>query len=119
MAKKKVFSTSIDSDRIKDLKHLAVDTDKSLGNLLEEAIKDIVEKYRDNIRKMMNTFIFHKLPKYNQFLYVLGAFTQRCGPDIQGIFMDWMFKNDGCGPKNISSPDGDLPGDFHGQVFCQ
>ena len=46
MGNKKVFSTSIDADRIKDLKHLAVDTDKSLGNLLEEAIKDLVEKYR-------------------------------------------------------------------------
>ena len=51
MAKKKVFSTSIDSDRIRDLKHLAVDTDKSLGNLLEEAIKDIVKKYRDKLKK--------------------------------------------------------------------
>jgi hypothetical protein len=44
---KKVFSTSIDTDRIKDLKHLAVDTDKTLGDLLEEAIKDLVEKYRE------------------------------------------------------------------------
>jgi hypothetical protein len=33
--------------------------------------------------------------------------------------MDWMFKNDGCGPKNIGSPDGDLPRDLHDQVFCQ
>jgi hypothetical protein len=46
MANKKVFSTSIDADRIKDLKHLAVDTDKTLGELLEEAINDIVKKYR-------------------------------------------------------------------------
>jgi hypothetical protein len=46
MANKKVFSTSIDADRIKDLKHLAVDTDKTLGDLLEEAINDIVKKYR-------------------------------------------------------------------------
>ena len=46
MANKKVFSTSIDADRIKDLKHLAVDTDKTLGDLLDEAIKDIVQKYR-------------------------------------------------------------------------
>jgi len=46
MAIKKVFSTSIDADRIKDLKHLAVDTDKTLGDLLEEAINDIVKKYR-------------------------------------------------------------------------
>ena len=46
MAQKKIFSTSLDIKRLKELKHLAVDTDKSLGNLLEEAIKDLVEKYR-------------------------------------------------------------------------
>ncbi len=46
MDTKKIFSTRVDADRIKELKHLAVDTDKSLGNLLEEAIKDIVKKYK-------------------------------------------------------------------------
>ena len=46
MGNKKVFSTRVDEDRIKDLKHLAVDTDKSLGNLLEEAIQDLVKKYQ-------------------------------------------------------------------------
>jgi hypothetical protein len=46
MAQKKIFSTSLDVKRLKELKHLAVDTDKSLGKLLEEAIKDLVEKYR-------------------------------------------------------------------------
>ena len=46
MGTKKIFSTRVDADRIKELKHLAVDTDKSLGNLLEEAIKDIVKKYK-------------------------------------------------------------------------
>ena len=51
MANKKVFSTSIDADRIKDLKHLAVDTDKTLGDLLEETIKDIVQKYRKKTKK--------------------------------------------------------------------
>ena len=45
MGEKKVFSTRVDEDRIKDLKHLAVDTSKSLGNLLEEAIRDLIEKY--------------------------------------------------------------------------
>lgn len=49
MGNKKVFSTSIDADRIKELKHLAVDTDKSLGKLLEEAIRDLVKKYREKI----------------------------------------------------------------------
>ena len=46
MGKKKIFSTSIDEDRIKELKHLSVDTDKSLGKLLEEAIEDICKKYK-------------------------------------------------------------------------
>ena len=45
MAKKKTFSTRIDEGILKELKHLAVDTDKSLGKLLEEAIKDLVRKY--------------------------------------------------------------------------
>ena len=51
MGKKKIFSTRIDDDRIKELKHLAVDTDKSLGTLLEEAIQDIVKKYEKKIKK--------------------------------------------------------------------
>ena len=45
MAQKKTFSTRVDEGRIKALKHLAVDTDKSLGVLLEEAIADLVRKY--------------------------------------------------------------------------
>lgn len=51
MGDKKIFSTRIDDDRLKDLKHLAVDTDKSLGELLEEAIEDIVKKYEKKIKK--------------------------------------------------------------------
>ncbi len=46
MGQKKVFSTRIDEDRIKALKHLAVDTDRSLGDLLEQAIDDLVKKLR-------------------------------------------------------------------------
>jgi len=51
MGEKKIFSTRIDSDRIKELKHLAVDTDKSLGTLLEEAIKNICRKYEKQTKK--------------------------------------------------------------------
>jgi len=51
MSEKKIFSTRVDSDRIKELKHLAVDTDKSLGRLLEEAIKDICRKYDKQLKK--------------------------------------------------------------------
>ena len=51
MGAKKVFSTSIDLNCIKELKHLAVDTDKSLGRLLEEAIQDLVDKYKKASQK--------------------------------------------------------------------
>jgi predicted transcriptional regulator len=46
MSKKKTFSTRIDEDKLKALKHLAVDLDKSLGALLEEAISDLLKKYK-------------------------------------------------------------------------
>ena len=46
MGNKRTFSTRIDEGRLKGLKHLAVDTDKSMGKLLEEAIEDIINKYK-------------------------------------------------------------------------
>jgi predicted transcriptional regulator len=49
MGQKKIFSTRLDSDRIKDLKHLAVDLEKSLGVLLEEAIGDLCRKYEQKL----------------------------------------------------------------------
>jgi len=45
MAEKIIFSTRINEESIKSLKHLAVDENKSLGNLLEEAIADLTKKY--------------------------------------------------------------------------
>jgi len=51
MAKKKTFSTRIDAERLKALKHLAVDEDKSIGVLLEEAIEELIKKYEHNKRR--------------------------------------------------------------------
>ena len=51
MSKKKTFSTRVDADRLKALKHLAVDEDKSIGTILEEAIEDIVKKYEKEKQK--------------------------------------------------------------------
>jgi hypothetical protein len=43
---KKTFSTYVEEESIRRLKHLAVDEDRSLGDLLAEAIDDLVRKYR-------------------------------------------------------------------------
>ena len=51
MSKKKTFSTRIEEERLKALKHLAVDEDKSIGTLLEEAIDDLIKKYGKNKRR--------------------------------------------------------------------
>ena len=45
MSQKKTFSTRIDAEFLKALKHLAVDEDKSIGVLLEEAIEELIKKY--------------------------------------------------------------------------
>ena len=45
MDTKQVFSTRVNSSAIKALKHLAIDLHKSLGDLLEEAIRDLLKKY--------------------------------------------------------------------------
>ena len=51
MSKKKTFSTRIDAERLKALKHLAVDEDKSIGVLLEEAIDELIKKYEKMKRR--------------------------------------------------------------------
>jgi predicted transcriptional regulator len=51
MSQKKTFSTRIDVDCLKALKHLAVDEDKSIGVLLEEAIEDLIRKYKKNKKR--------------------------------------------------------------------
>ena len=40
----KMFSTKIDTELIKQLKHLAVDVEEPISKLAEEAIRDLLEK---------------------------------------------------------------------------
>ena len=43
---KTVFSVRVNKRLVKELKKLAVEQDKKYGELLEEAIKDLLEKYK-------------------------------------------------------------------------
>lgn len=45
MGKRKTFSTRLDEDKIKALKHIAVELDKNINDLLEEGIDHIIAKY--------------------------------------------------------------------------
>ena len=46
MARKNI-TTSIETDLIKRIKYLAVDTEKPLNELFEEAIQDLLKKYEE------------------------------------------------------------------------
>jgi hypothetical protein len=43
--KRKQFTTTIQEDALKDVKKLAIDLDRSVNDLLEEAIEWLLEKY--------------------------------------------------------------------------
>lgn len=44
--KRKQFTTTIEEDALKKIKKLAIDLDKPVNKLLEEAIKWLLEKYK-------------------------------------------------------------------------
>ena len=46
MSKRKMYNTTIDADLIKEIKILAAQSDKRQNDLLEEAIQDLLEKYK-------------------------------------------------------------------------
>lgn len=45
MKEKKMFTTRIDPDILKRLKHLAVDVEIPISDLTEEALQDLLKKY--------------------------------------------------------------------------
>jgi len=46
MSKRKMYNTTIDTDLIKEIKILAARLEKRQNDLLEEAIQDLLEKYK-------------------------------------------------------------------------
>ena len=50
MARKNITS-SIESELIKSLKHLAADAERALNDLIEEAITDLLKKYAKKTSK--------------------------------------------------------------------
>ena len=47
MSDKKMFATRIDKDILKRLKHLSVDAEKPIADLVEDALKDLLRKYEN------------------------------------------------------------------------
>jgi hypothetical protein len=49
--KRKQFTTTIEEDALKDIKKLAIDLDRSVNDLLEEAIEWLLKKYGKTVKK--------------------------------------------------------------------
>ena len=47
MGKRKMYNTTLDADLIRELKILAAQLDKRQNDLLEEAIRDLLKKYKN------------------------------------------------------------------------
>ncbi len=43
---RKTYSHSLNQNLMKEIKHLAVDEDRNVNDVLEEAMKDLVKKYK-------------------------------------------------------------------------
>ena len=48
---RKPLSTKIENNLQKEIKKLAIDLERPLNNLLEEAIQDILRKYKEKPKK--------------------------------------------------------------------
>jgi len=52
MKDKKMFATRIDPETLKKLKHLSVDTELPISDLIEEALLDMFKKYEKELKKI-------------------------------------------------------------------
>lgn len=51
MNERKPFTTSLNVPTLKDVKKLAIDLDKGVNDLLEEAMQDLLKKYESKQKK--------------------------------------------------------------------
>ena len=66
LAKRKFYNTTLDCDLIKQIKMLAAQLNKRQNDLIEEAIQDLLKKYRDLDRpepSFTKLFLLQTLPK--------------------------------------------------------
>ena len=53
--KKKMFTNQVDGDLLKNFKKLAIDLDKPINNLLEEAMRNLLKNYEKPKSKKDNS----------------------------------------------------------------
>ena len=54
MGKRKMYNTTLDADLIRDIKILAAQLDTRQNDVIEEAIRDLIEKYKHQEQHVTN-----------------------------------------------------------------
>jgi predicted transcriptional regulator len=70
MRKKQKYNTTIDTDLTKEIRILAAQLDKRQNNLIEEAIQDLIKKYKnDNTKESQLDFLVSEIIQKNHHFF--------------------------------------------------
>jgi predicted transcriptional regulator len=70
MRKKQMYNTTIDTDLTKEIRILAAQLDKRQNNLIEEAIQDLIKKYKnDNTKESQLDFLVSEIIQKNHHFF--------------------------------------------------
>ena len=71
MGKRKMYNTTLDIDLLREIKILAAQLDLRQNDLIEEAIRDLIEKHKHQEPHVANAWITQKV-KYMEHLTFIG-----------------------------------------------
>lgn len=70
MGKRKMYNTTLDTELTKKIKILAAQCEKRQNDLLEEAILDIIEKYKHQELSVSNAWVTRKGHTLEHFTFI-------------------------------------------------
>ena len=70
MAKRKMYNTTLDVDLLREIKILAAQLDLRQNDLIEEAIRDLIEKYKHKEHHAANGQETHNGQAFEHFTFI-------------------------------------------------
>ena len=70
MGKRKMYNTTLDVDLLREIKILAAQLDLRQNDLLEEAIRDLIEKYKYQELRVSNGWVTRKGHALEHFTFI-------------------------------------------------
>jgi len=70
MGIRKMYNTTLDVDLLREIKILAAQLDLRQNDLLEEAIRDLIQKYQQQELRVYNGWVTHKGHTSENFTFI-------------------------------------------------